>query len=159
MIQRRPFPSPSSLPFPGQDRRPRQRVIRSAAQFTWYFLLGLTAVSLLIWFSLSLAARTAVLEKRIDNLQEQCRTQEQRNAELVRKIATETSIQQVESYALSQGLTHRPRIVYVSLTEVSLIEEKPGAQSLAAASGSPTVDREEGRERSLHHASPNAGRP
>ena len=116
-------------------------MVHSAAQFTCYFLLGLTAVSLLIWFYLFLASKTAALQKRIDSLREQCTIEEQRIAESVRKIASATSIEQAETHAQSRGFTSHPRVVYVNLTE-----EEQGEQSLAAASAWPGVAQEDKRK-------------
>lgn len=139
MIQRQPFPSSSLLPW--QEHSTRQRVIHSAAQHTWYFLLGLTVVSLLIWLNLFLASETAALRMQIEVVQEKCAAQEQINAELVREIASATSIEQVEAYARNQGFIRSPRILYLALSE-----EELGPQGLAAASGSLTTPQEEGRK-------------
>lgn len=128
MIQQRRLAA--SLPIPWRDARSRQRVTHSAAQFTAYFLLGLTVVSLLIWLNLLLASKTAALKNQIENVQAQCTLEEQKIAEAMREIASHTSLPRAASYARSHGYTSRPHVVYLSMTEVS------PDQSIAAAQGS-----------------------
>jgi len=126
MIRNQPFPHPLSW----RNRRPRQRVIHSAAQVTWCFLLGLSVVSLLIWLNLFLASRTAALEVKIQEIRKQCQEQEWKNTQLMRRVALETNIEQVENYARSHGFTLPPRVEYLALTEEG---ERP--QDLIAVNG------------------------
>jgi len=131
MIQQRRLAT--SLPIPWRDARSRRQVTHSAAQFTAYFLLGLTVVSLLIWLNLLLASKTAALKNRIENVQAQCTLEEQKIAEAMREIASHTSLPQMASYARNHGYTFRPRVMYLSMTEGSQ------EQSIAAAQRPPVA--------------------
>lgn len=142
MIQRRPFPEP--LAFPVWDLRPRQRVIRSTAQVTWYYLLGLVTVSLLMGFNVFLAGEKAMLQRQMDQVQKQYDKQEQRNAALRRQFALGTNIEEVEKYAQQQGFVPHPPIVYLDLGG-----EKQEAAAQVAISGATRVAQGEGDERAL----------
>jgi len=139
MIQGRPHP-PLSWParLGGQVHRSRQRVVRSAAQYTLYFLLGLAVISLFIGLGVFLAGETTALNMRIRGLEGQCEKMEWKIAELVSDIALETNIEEIERYAQDHGFIDAQEFVYLGP-----VEADQRAQDVAATRG-PLVDTPEG---------------
>ena len=125
MIQGRPHP-----PLSGQVHRSRQRVVRSAAQYTLYFLLGLAVISLFIGLGVFLAGETTALNMKIRGLQGQCEKMEWKIAELVSDIALETNIEEIERYAQDHGFTDAQEFLYLGT-----VEAEQRAQDVAAARG------------------------
>ncbi len=133
MIQGRPHP-----PLSWQVHRSRQRVVRSAAQYTLYFLLGLAVISLFIGLGVFLAGETTALNMKIRGLEGQCEKMEWKIAELVSDIALETNIEEIERYAQDHGFTDAQEFVYLGP-----VEADQRAQDVAATRG-PLVDTPEG---------------
>ena len=125
MIQGRPHP-----PLSWQVHRSRQRVVRSAAQYTLYFLLGLAVISLFIGLGVFLAGETTALNMKIRGLEGQCEKIEWEIAELVSGIALETNIEEIERYAQDHGFTDAQEFVYLAT-----VQAEWRAQDVAAARG------------------------
>ena len=140
MIQGQPHP-PLSWPARragGQVHRSRQRVVRGAAQYTLYFLLGLAVISLFIGLGVFLAGETTALNMEIRGLERQCERMEWKIAELVSGISLETNIEEIERYAQDHGFTDAQEVVYLGP-----VEADQRAQDVAATRG-PLVDIPEG---------------
>jgi len=137
MIQGQPHP-PLSWParLGGQVYRSRQRVVRSAAQYTLYFLLGLAVISLFIGLGVFLAGETTALNMEIQDLEGQCEELEWKIAELVSGIALETNIEGIERYAQDHGFTDAQEFVYLGpARRGGQVEAEWRAQDVAAARG------------------------
>ncbi len=136
MIQGRPHP-----PLSWQVHRSRQRVVRSAAQYTLYFLLGLAVISLFIGLGVFLAGETTALNMVIRGLEGQCERMEWKIAELVSGIALETNIEEIERYAQDHGFTDAQEFVYLGPVEADQrAQDVAATRGPARNAGGPLVD-------------------
>jgi len=96
-----------------QVSRTRMRVVHAGAQYALYFGLGLAVVSMLIGLNVFLASQTTAMRADIRKLTEAADQVLWENADISAYIAEQTSIHQIDLYAIDHGYAEADRFLYV----------------------------------------------